>query len=113
MELVFFAFASIGLTHIIVDSKIAMPVRNFFDKRLPSYISSAIHCYQCSGFWCGLVSGMICFWPVVYSLHWFHVIFYFIAAGWAGSFLGNFSAIYFNYLDAQSLINLPDDDKKD
>lgn len=112
MQFVFFACASIGLTHILVDSKIGLPVRNLFDKYLPNYISSLIHCYQCTGFWSGLLTGLICLWPMLSCMNWFYAILYLIAAGWAGSFLGNFSAIYFNYLDAQSLINLPDEKKE-
>lgn len=109
VEFLLFVTSVIGLTHIVVDGKVFQPIRDFFDRTFPKYISDAIHCYQCSGFWCGIICGSIFFTTSVDE--WYILIGYLLGSGWSGSFLANFSAMYFNYLEAITVINLPDDDK--
>jgi hypothetical protein len=101
----FFCLASVGLTAIIVDGKIFQPVRNglnaFFitseekknqgtysTLRVPiDMIRNIMTCYQCCGFWCGLICSPI----MVYSLGFVpeQVEFYvaILACGFVGSFL--------------------------
>ena len=121
MEIVLYVLGAIGLTHIMVDSKVMLPVRNWlqepyypplytFFKTLfthPSIwvyehiiktVSQIISCYQCCGFWCGLFVG----WSVLDNATFFKVL----TAGFAGSFLSNFAAIFLNYLEAQTIVHL-------
>lgn len=103
MEIVIFCFGVIGMTHIIVDSDMPLILwfRNTVDKLLPQKISKMVHCYVCTGFWCGLFCGWavgITGWQI-------------FVAGCAGSVLANFMAIFLNYLEAQTIIKLNDNDK--
>ena len=95
-EILFFIFSVIGLTHIVVDSKIMEPVRLWLKKVLPANIFAVFQCYQCTGFWCGLICG------------WFilsHNIPLVVLAGCAGSFLAQTGALFLNYLEAKSVID--------
>jgi len=95
-EILFFIFGVIGLTHIVVDSQLMAPVRDWLKKILPPKIFTIFQCYQCSGFWCGLICG------------WFiltHSIPLVILAGCAGSFLAQMGALYLNYLEAKSIVD--------
>ena len=98
MEGLLFCFGVIGMTHIIVDSTIMEPLRNWVDRIFPEKISKFIHCYQCSGFWCGIFCG----WFVMPEITWFQLF----VAGYAGSFLSNLAALYMNYLEAQAIVTL-------
>jgi hypothetical protein len=121
LEIILFVLGVVGFTHIMVDGKIMLPLREWlvnpsFDcwaalryvykeiilhpvKWTTGVLSSMIGCYQCCGFWCGLVCGFAMFGGFWHTL----------MAGFAGSFLANFVAIYMNYLEAQTIVNLPPD----
>lgn len=98
MAYILFFFGVIGMTHILVDSTIMEPLRNWFDKNLPEKVSKLIHCYQCSGFWCGIICG----WMAVPDITYFQLF----VAGCAGSFLSNFAALWMNVLEAQAVVTL-------
>jgi len=122
-EIILFVFGAIGLSHILVDSKITAPIREWLAeptfsfeaigswflniichpvKSLTSCLHSIVTCYQCSGFWCGVFCGYALFgWPT-----WFSTL-HLLAAGGAGSFLSMFAAAYLNYLEAKTLVDLP------
>jgi len=104
MEILLFMLGVIGMTHIIVDASIFQWLRDFLDTTLPEKISKLIHCYQCTGFWCGLLCG----WAAFPGVTWQQIF----LAGCAGSVLANFMAIYMNYLEARTIITL-DDNKHD
>jgi hypothetical protein len=89
MNLALFILAVIGLTHIIVDAEISEPVHKWVEPRSP-IVARVMDCYQCSGFWCGLVLG-----PVLVSynpLNW-------IACGCAGSFLAQLGWLVLDSLE--------------
>lgn len=100
MEILLFILGVIGMTHIIVDASIFQWLRDWMDKHLSEKVSKLIHCYQCTGFWCGLFCG----WAAFNSIDPRQLF----LAGCAGSVLANFMAIYMNYLEARSIINLND-----
>lgn len=99
MEIFLFALGVIGMTHIIVDASIFQWLRDLIDKYLSEKVAKGIHCYQCTGFWSGILCGWIAFANIS--------VLQLFLAGCAGSLLANFMAIYMNYLEAQTLINLP------
>ena len=126
METVLYIIAVIGLTHIMVDSKIMQPVRDWFQAPYwpPAWdclkmffthpivwtneyvikpIGQIIGCYQCCGFWAGMVTG----WMILPDI----TICKIIAAGFAGSFLANAAAIFMNYLEAQTIVHLQEEHK--
>lgn len=101
IQIFLFTFGVIGLTHIIVDSKIMSPVRAFLQKVLPPFLYLTFECYQCSGTWAGFLVGYM-----IMS----HNIFTILVCGFAGSFLASWAAFYLNYLEAQTMVAM---DKKD
>lgn len=98
MEILLFILGVVGMTHILVDASIFQWLRDWMDKYLPEKIAKLMHCYQCTGFWCGLLSGWMAFGSINLSQ--------LFLAGCAGSLLANFMAIYMNYLEAKTIINL-------
>lgn len=85
-----FAFATIGLTMIIVDGSIFEPVRCFLEKKLPEKVYDVFECYQCMGTWCGFICGAMAF-----GLNPLFII----LSGFAGSFLAMFTGAILDRLD--------------
>lgn len=114
MEILLFILGVIGMTHIIVDATIFQWLRDLVDKYLPEKLAKGIHCYQCTGFWCGLFCGWVMFsttawwWLLPYPENFMKVF----VAGCAGSILANFAALYMNYIEAMTVITLPPDEEK-
>jgi hypothetical protein len=99
--LLLFVFAVIGMTHIIVDpAKIAKWFRDVVEDKGPMWLNELLGCYQCTGFWVGIIAGLI-----LISLNPLIVF----LCGCAGSFIGTWGATYLNYLEAKSIINLDDE----
>jgi hypothetical protein len=113
-DFLLFVTATIGLTHIMVDSVVVQPLRNIikflseseqwhgkrgeFFKWILQKINKMISCYQCAGFWCGLVAG-----GVLVSLNPLVILF----CGFASSYLALQAAHFLNYLEANSVITIP------
>jgi|APGre2960657373_1045057.scaffolds.fasta_scaffold00997_7 hypothetical protein len=96
----FFIFASIGMTHIIVEGEIFRSTRDFFDSKMPKFLSKLINCYQCTGFWSGLAMGCVFILPQL-DLFILGKIF---AAGCASSCLSYFWAMFLTYIEANTSI---------
>jgi ammonia channel protein AmtB len=45
---------SVGMTVIIVEGAIFVPVKEFLKKIIPEYVMKVLDCHQCCGFWSGL-----------------------------------------------------------
>ena len=91
-----FVLSTIGLTGLVVDSKIFSPVRTFLKSKLPASIYQVFECYQCSGTWFGFFCG-----------YWFlsSNVVTILLCGAAGSFLAGFYFIISEYL--LSKIHMP------
>lgn len=78
-----FILATIGLTNIVVHGSIMdiLGIRPFLKKNLSEEVYSMFECYQCTGFWCGLIMG-----TVVISVHPLLIL----ACGFAGSLVSQF-----------------------
>lgn len=78
-----FIISTIGLTNIIVHGKILdnIGLRPFLKKNLYSNIFELFECYECTGFWSGLILGAILISkdPMI-----------FIPCGFAGSVISQF-----------------------
>lgn len=94
-----FVFAAIGFTLLVVDSYILQDFRNFLKTKLNSKIYKVFECYQCMGFWTGIISGAI-----IISLNPF-IIF---LCGCAGSFLSMLGGSFLTYLEAITVVSLED-----
>ena len=108
MNLLLFAMAAIGLTNIIVDSSIFEKPREWFAKRKENWFAGKINdimsCYQCAGFWSGAICGGL--WLLTPWAGWLILFLY----AFAGSFAAVIAVHVFNYLEAQAVVNLPEDD---
>ena len=99
--LLFFCFVVIGFTNIIVDpAEIALPIRNLISRwaeksRFWTWVDELVSCHQCTGFWVGILAGVI-------LLSW-NPLFIFLC-GTAGSFIATWGAAYLNYLEALSVV---------
>jgi hypothetical protein len=95
-ELLLFALASIGLCHGVVDSPLTAPVKDYLGRQGGERLVRMMNCYQCAGFWSGLLVGLI-----VLLGRWVpsvHLLLY----GLAASFLGPLGAVFLGYLNALS-----------
>jgi hypothetical protein len=98
-----FIFASIGLTHILVDSSIFAEIRDWLRVKidanvwppLAAKLNKLLGCYQCMGFWCGLFTGVLAY-------GWHPGILFLCAC--ASSFLSMWGAVYLNYLEANAVV---------
>ena len=89
-----FVLAVIGLTHILIDSEIMAPM----DERARAWLPAKVHhglfeCYQCSGFWCGVLLGFLLIGASPATL---------FACGCAGSFVADISESLFKYLESSN-----------
>ena len=137
MEILLYVLGVIGFTHIMVDSKIMQPLRDWlaeptwpsfatilktvfiypflfawqlvrhpiqcFEKYVVNFLRQIMACYQCCGFWCGLITGWLAF-PTI-------TVGQILCSGFAGSFLAYLGSDLLNYLEAQTIINLPEEPK--
>ena len=86
--MILFILGVIGLTHIIVDSEISEPARQWAEVNWP-WLGRMMDCYQCCGWWCGLLLGPLLSWN---PLTWF-------VAGCAGSFLAQLGWLVLDSLE--------------
>ncbi len=93
-RLFLFVFGTIGLAHIIVDSKIFASVREWLKKKLPDKVYWVVECYQCCGTWCGFLLALL-----LLSYNPFVIL----AGGFAGSFLASWAAFHLNYVEAKTI----------
>jgi hypothetical protein len=83
MNFILFALAVIGMTNIVVQGKIMdiLKIRPLLKKILPESIYTFFECYECCGFWCGMVLG-----AMLVSFNPFQILAY----GFSGSILASF-----------------------
>jgi len=92
IDLILFAIASMGLTHIIADSSLMEPVRRWLRSFLPAKIGEALGCHQCMGFWSGLLCGLMTTRALLPLL----------LLGFAGSWLGMVSDTVLSLMEAHT-----------
>jgi hypothetical protein len=104
--LILFALSTIGMAHIIVDGSIMewfrTEVKSFATENGVPSLGGVVDCYLCCGTWCGFLMGAI--W-ISYNP------FQIFACGCAGGFLANLAAVVLNWLEAATIVNLPNDEK--
>lgn len=61
MNLIVFLFATIGMSHILVDGTIFHPAKVWLGKcgKVGQFFLSLFNCYQCTGFWSGGIIGTL------------------------------------------------------
>lgn len=53
----------VGMTTIIVEGEIFVPVKKFLEKFMPKFFMKMTNCHQCCGFWSGLFVSLFFMWP--------------------------------------------------
>ena len=110
-SVVLFVFGSIGLTHLLVDSAIFAPMRDFLQVRLWPKVYKIFECYQCCGVWVGFLTGLLVYGiPLILVERYYAAVVATIVSGWAASFLAYGGAAMLSYLEANSVIS-PSEDK--
>ena len=108
-HLLLFCFASIGLTNIIVHGAIMDEIW-VFGKSLRGWLhnwnftKALSTCYECSGFWAGLVCGTFFFWA-----NWWLIP----MAAFAGSMLGKTYTDLMFYLESKVEFEVGDAEETD
>lgn len=110
MDFLLYIFASIGLTWLIVDSTIVAPVKNWISECswLPTWFKNKFaqltSCYQCTGFWSGIIVSALMEYPLIYIL----------LCGFASSWLSPLGYLMVSYLNvAASSFSIDDEDEDD
>lgn len=114
-----FLLASVGMTHILVDSHLLENFRESFSpegKRANPLIYKMISCYQCSGFWCGAFCGFANFSPSelngLFSIfsNLTSLAYVLFLSGCASSICSVLMVNILNYLETQSVIEVKESD---
>jgi hypothetical protein len=92
-ELLLFALSSIGLCHLLVDSALMAPVKDYLGTHGWQRLVWMLNCYQCAGFWSGLVAGLVLL--LGQWVPYLHLLLY----GLAASFLGPLAAVFLGYMN--------------
>lgn len=104
-DLILFILATIGMTLIIVDGKIAQPFRKWARSKKSTFLIDIISCHQCCGFWSGIFCGIMTLLPYYLILN---KLFLF---GCAASFVSMLGAIIVDYYNALLYIEKENDEE--
>ena len=111
IDFLVFLFGCIGITSIIVDGEIFKPIKDFIQNKVPEFINTLLNCYQCSGFWVGIIFGFCLEYK---NLNNFSAFAYLFLLGGLSSASSYFYALYLTYLEANSMVQFndyPNEDK--
>lgn len=109
MNLILFALATIGLSNILVHGKI-LDVIKIFGKSIrqiltyPKFLNELLSCYECTGFWSGLIVGLIFF----DQSRWYEIFLY----GLSGSVLSQFYSEFIYLMRSKTDFVLDDEEKE-
>jgi ammonia channel protein AmtB len=109
-NIILLLLGSVGMTTIIVEGAIFVPVKNFLKKFMPEYIMKLLDCHQCCGFWSGLFISLF-FLPPWHLGPEFIDVFVGLgknfASGCASSLLSVFWATTMLFIESKTTINQP------
>ena len=95
-DIILFSLAVIGMSKLIIESKVFSPIRTGFNKILPETLYELFECHQCMGVWCGVFCGYLIWSPANFRLY--------IIAACAGSFLASFAYLVTEYLESKIVL---------
>lgn len=102
--LLLFIIGTIGLTHIVVDSVIMMPFRDWLGSKEHWFlkkVSEAVRCYQCAGTWCGFFCAILAFgWQPGLIL----------LGGFGSSFISLLAAHVINLIESKTIVEINNGD---
>lgn len=94
LTIILFIFGTIGLTNIVVHGKIldTIGIRPWLKSNLKKEVFDLFECYECAGWWSGLLMGTILTTNP----------FYLLACAFSGSVLSQFYTDIVNYLRSKT-----------
>lgn len=95
VNLILFVLATIGLTNILIYGEILNDLRDYVHDHAPDWMVTILECYQCCGFWSGIVTG--------YALL-THDLSGVLMTGFAGSFVSHFAALVTEFIESRSIV---------
>ena len=107
-----YCLSTIGMCHIIVDGSILQwfrdLVKSISEKLRIPHLGNVVDCYLCCGTWCGFLMGWV--WLVSAGdcstiISWLKIF----GCGCAGGFLSNSAAVWLNYLEANTIVSMPEE----
>ncbi len=100
--LLIFMLATIGMTNIVCHGKImdVIGIRPFLKRKLSDTIFDATQCYECMGFWCGMI---------VAAMVVTHNPFMIFCLGCAGSLIAQFYNNLIYFIDSKTEFVMEDD----
>jgi hypothetical protein len=108
-----FCFATVGMSHIIVDGSILKEFRDLMEKILPAKLNEIFKCYQCCSLYTGLFCGyFILVRPCLEPHQWLLTIIWTFLCGCASSFLSPWAALYLNVLETKMIIDCKEKEEK-
>jgi len=107
-QFLMYALSTIGMCHIIVDSSLFTNVRELFKKycemaKIPK-LGEIVDCYVCTGTWCGFFMGFV-WMDKTFDWEFYFQVF---GCGCAGGFMSNVAAMVLNWIEASTIVNMPD-----
>lgn len=106
-NLVLMLVGGVGMTVIIVEGQIFVPVKEFLKKFMPAFFMKMLDCHQCCGFWSGLILSfffMYPFEPVNSLTYMIYEIGKNFAAGCAVSLLSVFWASIMLFIESKTVV---------
>lgn len=97
----------VGMTTIIVEGEIFVPIKAFLAKFMPKYFIKMMGCHQCCGFWSGIFLSLLLAFPYQESASALQLILNVgknFASGCAVSLLSVLWASVMLYIESQTVI---------
>jgi hypothetical protein len=94
-----FLLASVGLTQIIIDSKIMQGFRDLMKKVLSEYWYTLFECYMCCGFWTGIFCGTMLYFEATWS-----GIAFLLCCGFASSLASTVYSAAMNWVESMTVL---------
>ena len=98
----------VGMTTIIVEGEIFVPVKNLLKKFMPEYFMKMMNCHQCCGFWSGVFISLFFLFPYSDINAWNQTLFNLglnFASGCAVSLLSVFWATIMLFIESKTEIH--------
>jgi hypothetical protein len=106
-SLILMLLGGVGMTTIIVEGEIFVPIKNFLAKFMPKFFMKMMGCHQCCGFWSGLLISLFFIFPFQVDCQWGQIVLNCgknFANGCAVSLLSVLWASFMLYIESQTII---------
>lgn len=115
-SILMFVLSTVGMCHVIVDGSILQGFRNLVKSAAKAirldHLGVIVDCYLCAGTWCGFLMGWV--WIVSGNAHeMVPKVLEVFGCGMAGGFMSNAAAVALNWVEANTLVHIPEESGSD